>query len=289
VSTVVDRPRIDFDEGRHVYRLDGRPVPGVSTIAKAGQDSWGMASAWGYNLGRQGASTVLREHVAGRPDRDDALAGWPSDDALKEELKERKLTPWSTRNKAAKRGSAVHDALEALAQHGEVPDPKRFPEAERGHVLSLVRWYLHYRPTFIATEVMVGSRTYSYAGRYDIRATIELRRFVEGQLPPELAPPADGQLALDGQAKTEALVLVDLKTSKGIYPTEHFPQLEGYEGASREMGFPASDARFVLNTKPDGSFKPERDFVRSTATFDDFLAYLNCHRARKRIEKASKG
>ena len=79
----------------------------------------------------------------------------------------------------------------------------------------------------------------------------------------------------------KALCLVDLKTSKDVYPEQHFPQLAGYELASVEMGFPPTDAQFVLNTKADGTYK----FVRSTATADDFLNYLAAYRSIKRLSK----
>ncbi len=77
-----------------------------------------------------------------------------------------------------------------------------------------------------------------------------------------------------------ALLLVDLKTSKRVYPKSHFPQLAGYELASVEMGFPPTDAQFVLNTHPDGTY----DFKRSWATPDDFIAFCDAMRAIKRLE-----
>jgi hypothetical protein len=80
--------------------------------------------------------------------------------------------------------------------------------------------------------------------------------------------------------KQDALCLVDLKTSKSVYPTSHMAQLSGYELASVEMGFPATDAQFVLNTHPDGTY----DFVPSWSQAEDFLAYLGALRAIRRIE-----
>lgn len=242
----IDRPEIGFDEAKHAYTLDGEPVPGVSSIAKIGSDVWGPASAWGFRIGYEGAYAVLEQAAGAQGPM------WPeTPDGLRQLLKDRGLTPWSKRDRAGARGTAVHDALERLAQDEDVPDPARYPAEERGHVLSLVRWYLHFRPEFEAVEVMVGSREHRFAGRYDIRC----------------------------RAKAFGLGMVDLKTSKDVYPETHFPQLEGYEGASVEMGFAPTDGRWVLCTNEDGSFDPDADFVRSWAMFDHFLAYLAAFRA----------
>ena len=93
-----------------------------------------------------------------------------------------------------------------------------------------------------------------------------------------------------------ALGIIDLKTSKSIYPTTHFPQLEGYEGGGVEMGFPETDFRAVLNTNADGTFDPAPSIVNewgdaklgqfavSWATYDDFLGLLAAFRAIKRLK-----
>jgi hypothetical protein len=90
------------------------------------------------------------------------------------------------------------------------------------------------------------------------------------------------QSSILGRAGLEhhALLLVDLKTSKRIYPLTHYPQLAGYELASVEMGFPATDAQFVLNTHADGTYQ----FSQSYATGEDFLAYLGAMRAIRRLQ-----
>jgi hypothetical protein len=113
----------------------------------------------------------------------------------------------------------------------------------------------------VALEVQVASLEHGFAGRYDVRCMIDAARL---GLPPGL----------------KRLCLVDLKTSKRIYPLTHYPQLAGYELASVEMGFPATDAQFVLNTHPDGTYS----FEQSYATGEDFLAYLGAMRAIRRLQ-----
>lgn len=218
----IDRPVIVCDE-HHNYTLDGEPVYGASTVAGALKESGGLVG-WAYNLGRSGQDS-----------------------------------PDAVRQRAADRGNAVHDALEALAQSDKVPNPRDFHPEVRPYVLGLLRWYDHHRPNFVATEVTVGSRTHRFAGRYDLRCVLTRN-----------APDGLGRLPL---------VMVDLKTSKSVYPTEHFPQLAAYEGASVEMGFEPTAGQFVLLTTADGGF----EMVPSWARFDHFLRYLDAYRAKREI------
>lgn len=277
--TVIDRPDIDFDAVAHKYRLEtGEELVGVSSAAKIGgaEDTWGIASAWGFRIGYEGAYEVAAEVMP--PD-----APWvDSKDELRAELKARGLTPWSKRDKAAERGTWVHDVLESLGQSGDVQDLTRFPEEVRGHVRSLYRWYLALRPEFVALEVQVASRTHGFAGRYDVRARVAASRLLPYIDSVRTDPQAERirELAAAGE---QALGVFDLKTSKGVYPTTHFPQLEGYEGAGVEMGFPVSDFRAVVNTNVDGEVA---ETAVSWATYGDFLAFLDASKAIKRLKAA---
>lgn len=280
--SVVDRPRVDFDAVEHAYYSEtGERLLGVSSVAKIGgaEDAWGIASAWGFRIGYEGTFDRLEQAHHGAP--------WSSKDALREELKSRGLTPWSTRDKAADRGSWVHDTLEELGQKGDVPDLEEV-EAEQGaevagHVRSILAWYLAMRPSFVALEVQVASREHGFAGRYDARLLIDARRVLPCIDPVRTDPQAERIRELASQG-LPALGLVDLKTSKGIYPTTHFPQLEGYEGAGVEMGYRPTDFRAVLNTWPTGDFDPARDFAVSWSTFDHFLTFLGATRSIRELK-----
>jgi hypothetical protein len=257
---------VEFDGATHTYTLDGEKLLGVSTVAKIGQaeEAFGIASAWGFRLGVEGAHEVLVEWY------DDGVPGTVDD--LRAEVERRGLTPWSKRDRAADRGNWVHDMLEGLAQHGLVK-PGGFAQGEteevRGHVRAVLQWYLDYRPSFVATEVMVASEAHGFSGRYDARCLVSHARL------------AQGGYAVDCDAHyPNALLAIDLKTSKKIQPLSHYPQLAGYELASVEMGFPATDAQFVLNTHPDGTYS----FQQSYATGEDFLAYLGAMRAIRRLQ-----
>ncbi len=256
----IKRPDVIFNEKNHSYTLDGEKLAGVSSIAKIGDDEvWGVASAWAFRIGYEGAHKLFLES------EDWAAENWSADE-LREHLKKAGLTPWSKNKKAKDRGTAIHDALEHLAQKNEVPILEQYPESEQGYVQGLCRWYLDYRPEFVATEVQVVSETYKYAGRYDLRCRL-------------YNPPGD-TLIID----VPALCLVDLKTGKRCYPTSQFPQLAGYEHASVEMGYPRTDGQYILNVHEDGTY----DFVQSTATKEHFLAYLAAYKAIKEIKESCK-
>lgn len=265
----ITRPATEYDDPSHTYTLDGEELLSVSGVAKIGgaTETWGIASAWGFRIGYEGAHEVL---IQAGPRND-----YPyfDKDQLRAELKARGLTPWSVRDKAADRGSWVHDILERLGQEGEVVTAgflDGFSEEYRGHVRAVLAWFLDYRPVFIATEVQVTSAEHGFAGRYDIRCLISEERLLERL----------GELTIEYRDVGDILCLVDLKTSKDVYPTTHFPQLAGYELASVEMGFPPTDAQFVLQTNPDGTYQ----FKQSWSEPEDFLAYLGALKAIRRIE-----
>ena len=303
MAVIIDRPDVDFDAVQHVYAMEGSDLlpggtMGISTVAKVGgvDDTWGIASAWGFRIGYEGAHALASEKGGLQPFEAEV---WDSEtkgpktivvrtqDDLRAALKFANLTPWATRDKAAERGSWVHDVLEELGQDGKVHDPVAFREKHgeeaEGHARSVMAWFLHFRPSFVAMEVQVASRTHVFAGRYDVRCKIAARRLLVCIDPLRNDPQAERIREL-ARLDADALCLLDLKTSKGIYPTTHFPQLEGYEGAGVEMGYPATDCRLVLNTWPTGEHDPSRDLAVSWATYDDFLAFLGAMRAIRGIK-----
>ena len=272
MSLTIDRPDVDFDAPSHTYKLDGRAVPGVSSVAKVGgfEESFSIGSAWGFRLGYEGSLLVAQD--------EGDISGWEADD-LRTELKRRGETPWSKRDRAAIRGTFVHDVLEGLATDGKV-NPLRDPtEEERGHIQAVMRWYLHFRPIFVATEVLVGSRKHGFAGRYDLRALFPaapLRQHFEYLRLAHLLPATPYDAARDMY-----LGLGDLKTAKDVYPLTNFAQLEGYNGAGCEMGYAPTDFRAVLQTRPDGTWQ----FVPSWASYEGtFLPYLSAYRAAAEVE-----
>jgi hypothetical protein len=158
---------------------------------------------------------------------------------------------WDVRDEASTRGTSVHNAAEVLANTGTPPSLSDFPETDRGYVQALASWWLDARPDVIATEVIVASLEHRFAGRFDLLCTINGRR-----------------------------CLCDFKTSKKIYPREMFAQLEAYEGASVECGYPPTDDRLIVRLGEDGT----HEVAESCASYGDFLAIKAAFDACKRIE-----
>lgn len=169
-------------------------------------------------------------------------------------LKRERLTVNDHMREAGKGGTAVHKALEDYADKGVLPNAQAVPESKRGSVRGLAKFIVEYRPEIIGAEQRILSVKHGYAGTFDLLCRIKARR--EGR-----------RLVADATAKP-LLVLADLKTSKWVYPSSHFPQLEAYEGARVEMGEPPTDVRAVIWTNAQG----DMELVPSTASFEDFLA-----------------
>lgn len=254
---------IRYEDKKHLYFLDGEKVPSVSSIL--GCLDKPALPWWGMKIGVQGVLELFRQEAL-RSTRplpgqtfaivDTAFEPVDSDRVVRL-LTEHKLTVNHVRDKAGERGTTVHDALEAWAATGAKPDPKVYPDEQRGYVEGLLLFLNEHAVEPEATEIIVGSTTHGFAGRYDLRCWLA----------------------------TEP-TLLDLKTSGSVY-LEHFLQLEAYEGAGVECGYEPTANRVVLRVAADGSY----ELRESPATYDDFLAVLACYRAttalRDRVKKAA--
>src|SRR5437764_14448012 len=100
---MIQRPDLEYNDAKHEYRLNGEKLLGVSTVSKIGDtDVWGVASAWAFRIGYEGAYDVLIGDN-----------GWlnPNDytkDELREALKQARKTPWHKSDDSKERGNAIH-------------------------------------------------------------------------------------------------------------------------------------------------------------------------------------
>ena len=106
---------------------------------------------------------------------------------------------------------------------------------------------------FIGSEVAVGSAVHGYAGTLDALVETEQR----------------------------GRVLLDLKTSRGVYDSAHL-QLAAYRAAAVECGHEPPDHCVVLRLAADGSF----EFVDGWATLEQFLAVKRAHEAITALREA---
>lgn len=218
----------------HSYLIDGKKGMGVTTAIGEGMPK----PALPYWAAKVVAQTVvdmdlndLRAVLA--LGRDGAIH------ALKQ-------APWTQRDKAAARGTEVHNLAEQLITGVDVA----VPEHLSGHVESVVKFLNEWQVRPVLVERTVGHYRYGYAGTFDLI----------GDLP-------------DGRR-----VLFDYKTSTGVYPdvalqlaayqwASHYVAEDGTEIPMTEVGI---DEAKVVHVRADGY-----DVIPFNTGPDVFLAFLN--------------
>lgn len=143
---------LKFYASSHRYYLDGKPVPGVTTILnvlnKPALPKW--------------AAGEVAEYVADHRDAVEHLYGMgrgPMVAALK-------ATPWEKRDRAADRGTAFHEYAERILNGEQVDVPDEQVPLVESALAFMQAWQI--RP--VLTEAAVGSREHWYAGTLDLVA-----------------------------------------------------------------------------------------------------------------------
>lgn len=265
-----------------------REVPSVTTVLDVlAKDA---LTWWGMKVGAQGVATLVGIGLlvptrtasgatvlgcvgpTGEGQSGLVVAGVPQ---MVELLKQCKLTTNDVRDAAGDRGQSVHNAFEAWAKEGLAPNPGMYPPAEQGYVEGLRRFLDESGAKPVANEVAVASVKHGYAGRYDV--DIEYPQDIEIVVH---HTPVRGEQ----RATVEAGVyLDDLKTSKDVYDS-HFKQLEAYETARIECGYPPTKGRGVIHVDSEGRYKR----VPSPAVFADFKAVLGVWKADQALRRRKK-
>lgn len=143
-----------FDEARHRYSLDGRPVTGVTTIIGKGLPKPGLPY-W--------SARVVAEAAVDEAATLAATIGMQGRDAVVNRLRR---APWQARDRAAVRGTRVHALAEQVALGGEVDVPASLVPYVEGYVEFLDGHDVE--P--ILTEARLASRAHWYAGTADLVA-----------------------------------------------------------------------------------------------------------------------
>ena len=189
-------PELVFDDGPHIYRLNGTTIPSVTTIMKPLQ-----AVEYG------GIDT-------------------------------------STLNKAADKGTAVHNSIENYIKFG-IED---VPSAYEGYFQAYLKFEKDYNPQIIGSESRVYHKLFKYAGTADLSAYIG-----------------------------EQLYLIDFKTTYALIDMLVSVQLEAYAKAFESHGI-KYDGKAALQLKKDGSYNfvpfKANDSER-WAVFGSLLTYRN--------------
>lgn len=141
---------LKFSEKAHRYWLDGKVIPGVTTLLGKGLPKpaipyWAAKSVAEYVIQNPEGVENLR-----------AMGEGPAIAALKQ-------IPWEKRDQAAVRGTDVHALGERLI-HGENVD---VPEHLAGHVEGYAAFLDEWDIEPILTEKSCANRKWFYAGRFD--------------------------------------------------------------------------------------------------------------------------
>ena len=179
---------------------------------------------------------------------------WLSDDEMFDKARRYlQNAPNRIRDTAADMGTLIHACADALAKGEPLPPlPDGVSQAEvEAFVEQFERWKSAYGPRYIDSEVEVHNPIEGYAGRFD--GTLEM---------------PDGEI-----------LLVDLKTGKGVYETVAL-QLSAYGHADawdyytdQDWHPVMVDGYAVLHLRPDG-FR----FPRIDVTEADYQAFLAAKR-----------
>lgn len=206
-----------FDEKKHRYTANGVAVPSVTSIVGV-LDKSGPLVGWSLK--------IAGEYVTDRLLNLDAK---PSVDDVDDIVKKMKSAPRKLTKAAADIGTQAHAWIEqhikAQLKFDSMPES---PTNEK--VLSctnaFLRWEKENYVDYVASERKIYSRQIGYAGTLDVIAHVNRRR-----------------------------VVLDLKTSNGVYP-EYLLQTSGYQMAYEEETGEMLDGRIILKiSKEDALFE----------------------------------
>lgn len=189
-------------------------------------------------------------------DKSDALIPWAIG-------LEREGLDWrEVRDEAGERGTSAHSiALDVLT--GRQRRLSSIEEAHRPYGQAVMRWVADRRPEPHLTEALVASVEHGYSGRFDFYGDV-------------------GGAAVRVDFKS----VTDWKDDRGgnRYPpyAENVLQLDLYEGAAVESGYPPADYGLIVRLGPDGTYD-EAPFELDP---DRGLAVLGAYRAKSRADAA---
>lgn len=210
---------LDFNGREHCYRVEGTPVPGVTTILQTINKP--ALIQWSANQ----ASAYFADQVKDYCLSDKAL----SRDAFNQIAKEAKTAHRRFMKGAADIGTEVHNWAEAYVKHQPLPGLTT-DEAKRG-ADAFAQWVKEHRVKVLASERRIFSKAYWFAGTCDLVLDVEGEPAVadlktsSGIYPEMRLQTAAYQIALEEEKQIRFgprwIVRVDKKT--GQFEAKPFP------------------------------------------------------------------
>jgi hypothetical protein len=233
-----------FSPAAHRYWLDGKPVPGVTTIIgvldKPAIPRWAAGQVAEYVADNYDGVETLR-----------AMGRGPMVQALKG-------IPWQKRDDAGTRGNILHDYAEAILKGDEVEvDDEHVPVMENA-IAFMEAW--HIEPLLI--EAPVASREHWWAGTLDLIA--RYHHPVTGH---------EGVAIFDW--KSGKALYPEFAWQLNAYAHAEFTGLLG-----DEKPLPATDAAFGVQIRPDGY--DVAPFAFGPHIYDEFITIRSAYDIAKR-------
>lgn len=198
---MIDISRLQFDEKKHAYKLDGRLMTGVTSVID-GTSSKANLIGWAANM----AVDYIQDSgiFKAYPDR---LAVWAGHDELEKTLKDARTAHTRKKDKAANKGTDTHALVEEYINLMlRDQDGHALLMNETTAITPFIEWAYDNKVRFLAAEQRLYSETHGYAGTCDFIAII------------------DGKLTIG-----------DLKTFPKMWSADAFIQMGAYSLAYREM------------------------------------------------------
>lgn len=206
---------LEFYEKSHRYKLDGKWIPGVTTLIKGGLPApalmyWSAKSVAEWVADNEADVDALRRMGRG-----------PMVQALKE-------VPWQKRDTAAVRGTDVHDLAEKLIHGAEVDVPEHLAPYVEACVAFMDEW----KPTPLVVERPLAHRAHWWAGKPDLFASLPDGRVIlydykttaSGIWPEtafQLAAYSHAEFYVDEQGVEQPIPQVDLCAAVWLQPHEY--------------------------------------------------------------------
>jgi hypothetical protein len=152
----------------------------------------------------------------------------------------------AARNKAARRGLSIHDALEVYCRTAELPGPESLDENHRPYLQGLARALLDLDPHPTVVEQITCHPELKYAGRLDLRAIV---------------------------AGKDTIIDLATNSSGRGYAEKHI-QVRGYEAAEVALGAEPAERLLIVGIGPDGTYNADH----CTAPYGAFEQVLAVHR-----------
>jgi hypothetical protein len=232
------------DDGKRGTRLTG-----VTTVTKTLDYDPGRLLNWAAKVQCIGVAELYAQC-------DPEELHWLStQESIWAELEAHELDFENVRDRAAKRGTNVHEmALRALAMGRPVPDLEGLTEEEQGYARGVMKFWLDEDPQVEQVEQIVYSSRLGVAGRLDLRG--KLKSF-------------------------DSPGVLDAKTGRWISAAAHAQVGGGYPLLAGESGFGESDWALILQLTPDGDY----DLLPAQGTPEGFEAAVVTYREAGRINR----